>query len=514
MELLEFANFFNEKIGSDNLLEKVLSNNTSVYDDYVSAAGLEHDFIMHYYQYYLAERKRDGADFTPASLSALVAELGHGASTYYDCCAGTGSLTLAVYEKNQKARFICDELNADTIPFLLFNLAVRNISAVVRNADVLKGEVYQCYKLTQSDKYSTVSKCEPIELNADVAISNPPFNMKWLPPLPLDNDTRFELGIPPSNNANYAFLLYCFSVAKKAVLILPNGVLSTGNKDEKAIIQNLVTNQYIEGIITCPQNMFESTSINTCVMSITRKPNNLITLIDHRNDYIETIREQRGQYGGAAHINRTYKKLMSVLDNEMILDIKNAINEHKQIQGYCASVTASDVQKQEYILAPSRYIQYTEKEIEHRSYPEIVRDLHRVIIAKNQIRININETVAKSLGQTWYEAAVCLKKSNELDKTLDNLLKNLGCDPLPKEQYLTITKDMTGVVITNKCKKAVQDPLIMDFLRNWSFRIQMLNAEENTYLAELRDALLPGLMDGSISITEKTEEAVKHYEQT
>jgi len=502
VELLEFTKYFNEKIGSDNLLEKVLSNDASVYDDYVSAAGLERDFIKHYYQYYLAERKKDGADFTPASLSALVAELGYGASTYYDCCAGTGALTLAVYEKNQKARFICDELNTDTIPFLLFNLAVRNISAVVRNTDVLKREVYQCYKLTPSDKYSAVTKCEPVELNADVAISNPPFNVEWLPPLPLlDNDTRFELGIPPSNNANYAFLLHCFSVAKKAVLILPNGVLDTNNENETAIIKNLVNSQFIEGIITCPKNMFESTSINICVMSITRKSNNCITLIDHRNDYIETVRGQRGQYGGASHTNRTYKKLMSVLDNEMILDIKNAINEHKQIHGYCASVTASDIQKQDYILAPSRYIQYIEKEIERRSYPEIVRDLHRVINAKNQIRININETVARSLGQTWYEAAGCLKKSGELDQTLDNLMKRIGCDPLPKEQYLTVTKSAIGVVITNKCEKTVQDPLIMDFLRNWSFRVQMLNTEENTYLAELRDALLPDLMSGKIDMS-------------
>jgi len=499
LELLEFTNFFNEKIGPENLLEKVLSNNASIYDDYVSAAELEHDFIKHYYQYYLAERKRDGADFTPASLSALVAELGHGASVYYDCCAGTGSLTLAVYKNSQKARFICDELNTDTIPFLLFNLAVRNISAVVRNTDVLKREVYQCYKLTPGQKYSMVAKCEPVELKADVAISNPPFNIKWLPPLPLDNDTRFELGVPPSNNANYAFLLHCFSIAEKAVLIFPNGVLNTGIA-EKAIIKKLADSRNIEAVITCPQDMFEETSISTCVVSVTRKPNNLTTFIDHRNNYIDFLREQRGQYGGAAHTNRIYKRLMPAFSNEMIQDIKNAINGRKQIPEYCASVNASDIQKQNYVLTPSAYIQYAEKETERRSYPEIVRDLRRVRAAKNQVQITINETIARGLGQTWFDAAGCVLKGGELDEAVNKIIALVNCDPVPKDNYLVLSKNKNEIKIENKGE--LQDILIMDFLRVWSFRIQSLNVEENTYLAELRDALLPGLMDGSISVTE------------
>jgi len=341
------------------------------------------------------------------------------------------------------------------------------------------------------------------------AISNPPFNIKWTPPLPLDADNRFEtLGIPPDSNANYAFVLHILAnINNKASIILPNGIMCPNNTIEQSIVKRLVDNGHIEYIISMPERMFESTAISTCVLGISKNPVGQITFVDHRDIYIEEEREQRGQFGGASHTNRLYKKIVNVLTDEMIDGVQSAISQKASILGYCKTVTLQAVAKNEYTLLPSRYVEYKPQETESRSYKEIHRDLCRVLSAKNSVKITINATIAKKiLNQCELRCdpsdhvADLLKQNEEKNGTFDQIMSLIGCSPLPKENYLRITKDMLGVIIENKSKGEIVDQIILDFLSFWSVRIRELNIEENTYLAELRDKLCGDLMSGKIEL--------------
>lgn len=65
------------------------------------------------------------------------------------------------------------------------------------------------------------------------------------------------------NNANYAFILTALDEIGqdgRAVFIMPCGILTTDNKQEKAIRKYLVEQNFIDCVITCPDKMFESTS--------------------------------------------------------------------------------------------------------------------------------------------------------------------------------------------------------------------------------------------------------------
>ena len=70
----------------------------------------------------------------------------------------------------------------------------------------------------------------------DFAVANPPFSAKaWSSGLNPDEDEfrRFEYGIPPAKNGDYAFLLHLIASLKsrgKGAIILPHGVLFRGNK--------------------------------------------------------------------------------------------------------------------------------------------------------------------------------------------------------------------------------------------------------------------------------------------
>lgn len=143
-------------------------------------------------------------------------------------------------------------------------------------------------------------------------ISNPPYNMKWKHPPFAQIQPRFcEAELPPESNANYAFILSALNmINEKAVFLLPCGVLSTENKQEKEIRKYLIEKNFVEAVITCPDKMFEETSIPTCIIVLNKeKQTSHISFLDMRKTYEVEIREQNGQFGGPSYENRTYKKM-------------------------------------------------------------------------------------------------------------------------------------------------------------------------------------------------------------
>jgi len=110
----------------------------------------------------------------------------------------------------------------------------------------------------------------------DFAVANPPFSDKaWRSGLDLQNDKtgRFEYGVPPARNGDYAFLLHLIKSLKskgKGAIILPHGVLFRGNA-EAAIRKNLADRGLIKGIIGLPANLFYGTSIPACIVVIDKE---------------------------------------------------------------------------------------------------------------------------------------------------------------------------------------------------------------------------------------------------
>ena len=106
--------------------------------------------------------------------------------------------------------------------------------------------------------------------------ANPPFSAKaWSSGLDPAHDVyrRFEYGIPPARNGDYAFLLHLIASLKsrgKGAIILPHGVLFRGNR-EADIRRNLVSRGFIKGIIGLPANLFYGTGIPACILVIDKE---------------------------------------------------------------------------------------------------------------------------------------------------------------------------------------------------------------------------------------------------
>lgn len=330
-----------------------------------------------------------------------------------------------------------------------------------------------------------------------ILISNPPYNMKWDVPIFPSLQKRFaETEIPPESNANFAFVLTALELSSRSVFILPCGVLTTENKQEEIIRKYLVEKNMIEAVIMCPDNMFEATSIPTCILVLDKnKKTTRIEMIDMRLKFEVEIREQNGQFGSDAHTKRVYKKEMKVFTDEIMLDAISCINEQKSINEYCNSVTIEDVKSNDYILTPARYLTLETVENKHRSYEDIIAELNMIISEKNCCKLTINETLARNFG---FDIDL-YKKDHIADSELNELILKLSGEKILKHNYFSATKNKNEISFSNNDKDKVSSILMM-IMNTWKQHIFYLNNEENRLLMEMRDALLPDLMSGNIEV--------------
>ena len=140
---------------SKRLYEMVSNNNIQIYEQFCNLIenNLSVDWLQKIFQYYQADRKEKMQDYTPKSLADFMGLLAGDSDTVIDMCAGSGALTIQKWNRNNDLKFKLYEFDTNVIPFLLFNMAVRNISCTVYHADVLQMDIFKEYQITKGEKY-------------------------------------------------------------------------------------------------------------------------------------------------------------------------------------------------------------------------------------------------------------------------------------------------------------------------------------------------------------------------
>lgn len=121
---------------------------------------LSYEWFYNYFQDEHADRKNKKQDFTPACLSRLITQMfGNGPQIgiIEEPAAGTGSTIISHWHiETRKCRFpwayrpddylyILTELSDKTVPFLLFNLMIRGMNAIVKHGNALTKETKNVY---------------------------------------------------------------------------------------------------------------------------------------------------------------------------------------------------------------------------------------------------------------------------------------------------------------------------------------------------------------------------------
>ena len=169
--------------------------------------------------------------------------------TVYDPTCGSGSLLLKAADEAPRGITIYgQEMDNATWSLALLNMFLHGQPT----AELWRGNTLAAPHF--KDEHNALKRF-------DFAVANPPFSHKdWSSGLNPANDeySRFEYGVPPPRNGDYAFLLHLIASLNsrgKGAIIMPHGVLFRGNR-EAAIRRSLIRRGLIKGIIGLPPNLF------------------------------------------------------------------------------------------------------------------------------------------------------------------------------------------------------------------------------------------------------------------
>ena len=115
------------------------------------------------------------------------------------------------------------------------------------------------------------------DLRADYILANPPFNVSDWGGDRLRDDKRWEYGVPPVRNANFAWVqhfLYHLAPRGTAGFVLSNGSMSSNQSGEGEIRKNLVDADLVDCIVALPGQLFRSTQIPACLWFLARDRRN------------------------------------------------------------------------------------------------------------------------------------------------------------------------------------------------------------------------------------------------
>lgn len=292
--------------------------------------------------------KSKGQFYTPAEVSRVMAQIvgaGQAVSqeqTVYDPTCGSGSLLIKVADEAPHGLTIYgQEMDNATAGLARMNMILHG------HADA---EIWQGNTLADPRWRAPTGG---LKLH-DFVVANPPFSQKnWTSGVNTADDPfrRFEYGVPPARNGDYAFLLHILKSMKstgKAAVILPHGVLFRGNA-EANIRRELVCRGFIAGVIGLPANLFYGTSIPACILVLDKEE-------AHRRTGVFMVDASAGFRKDGA------KNRLRERDIHRIVD---AFNARREVPGYSRLVPLAEIEANDYNLNIPRYIAAAEAEDRH-----------------------------------------------------------------------------------------------------------------------------------------------------
>ena len=392
-ELHEIPGVLMDVLLDHNKLERLIANMSGCY----SYSGLLQEF-----EEKAADRKNYMQDYTPQSVMDIVAGISTNGCVR-DVCAGIGGLSLAKYKNNPDVVLQLEEYSKNAICFLLFNLVMNGVPAVVIERNVLTQENIAKYRVEISNKSPQIIKEVCIDegiYSADTVISNPPYSQSWIPQM----DGRFEgYKLAPKSKADFAFILdgiHSLNATGTAAFILPHGVLFRGQA-EGDIRRKLIEDNLLDAVIGLPSNLFTNTGIPVCILVFKKnRANTDILFIDAQKDFIKD-------------------KSKNIMTSEQVLKVIDTYNNRSDIDKYSRKVSISEVEENDYNLNIPRYIDSFE--------PEEIPDA--VQLAKELNEIN--------------------RESRTLGLEIAEMLKQLVCtDPDAKKEHDEFVKQFTEFLVS------------------------------------------------------------------
>ena len=205
----------------------------------------------------------------------------------------------------------------------------------------------------------------------DYIIANPPFNLKKYAEYGgFETDPRWQgYGIPPTSNANYAWILHILNKLNVsrgiAGFLLANGALD--DSDTLEIRKKLIESDKVEAIIVLPRNMFYSTDISVTLWILNNNkkggPWHGRQLRDRTGEILFIdLRTWNSNIYEKKYVRLSETEIDKVRQIYLNWQTENFV-EYAEPELYYAA-HRDEIQKKGYSLVPSRYIEFIDRDTE------------------------------------------------------------------------------------------------------------------------------------------------------
>ncbi|BCL81431.1 type I restriction-modification system subunit M [Ktedonobacteria bacterium brp13] len=354
-----------DKLGKGREMQERLSNLVAIFEnpalDFSKNRADGDDLLGDAYEYLMRHfatesGKSKGQFYTPAEVSRIIAKIigtskvTSQSQTIYDPTCGSGSLLLKAADEAPTGGVTIygQEMDNATFSLARMNMFLHNHPTATIWHDNSLSSPY--FKRDEDENNPASSHLKKF----DFAVANPPFsNKSWSNGFDPFEDLygRFELGVPPAKNGDYAFLLHILHSLKstgKGAVILPHGVLFRGNA-EATIREKIIRRGYIKGIIGLPANLFYGTGIPACIIVLDKEnaaSRTGIFMLDASKGFVKDGNKNR-------------------LRHQDIHKIADVFNRQIELPKYSRMVSVAEIESNDYNLNIPRYIDSTEAEDIH-----------------------------------------------------------------------------------------------------------------------------------------------------
>lgn len=355
------------------------------------------DLLGSVYEYFLgmfadAEGKRGGQFYTPESIVKLLVEMLEPYSgRIYDGCCGSGGMFV------QSEKFLAahggkigdiavygQESNPTTYKLAKMNLAIRGIDAKIELGDTFHNDRHK-------------------DLKADYIIANPPFNISDWGGEQLQDSHMWKYGTPPAGNANYAWLqLFINKLGPNgtAGIVLANGSMTTNSGNEGEIRKRLIQEGVVDCMVALPTQLFYNTQIPACLWFLARNRknhkfrdrSNEILFIDARNTGAMISRKNRMLN------DQDIEKISGAYHNW-----RNPNGTYEDIPGFCKAATLDEVEANNFVLTPGRYVGAEDLEDDGIPFEEKVAVITSSLAEQFAKSNELQERIRVNLGKIGIE---------------------------------------------------------------------------------------------------------------
>ena len=363
-------------------------------------ANRSKDILGRVYEYFLgqfasAEGKKGGEFYTPRSIVKLLVEMiePYRGRVYDPCCGSSGMFVQSEEFIRQHGGRLGDisiygqESNPTTWRLAKMNLAIRGIEANLgpQNADVFRNDLHK-------------------DLKADFILANPPFNMSDWGAERLRDDVRWQFGVPPAGNANFAWMQHIIHhLAPNGIagFVLANGSMSSNTSGEGEIRRKIIEADLVDCMVALPSQLFYGTQIPACLWFLSRNKGNG-RFRDRRGQTLFIDARKLGVMVDRTHRELTDEDIARVARTYHAWRGEPEAGKYEDIPGFCKSATTEEIAAHGYVLTPGRYVGAEELEDGDEPFEEKMQRLVAKLEEQFCESARLEQTVWENLRSLGY----------------------------------------------------------------------------------------------------------------